>query len=350
MSFLWVFPVLFVLVLAHELGHFLTAKWAGVKVLEFGIGYPPRIFGLRRGETEYSLNLLPLGGFVRLLGEEDPSDPRSLAARPPSIRLIILAAGAFMNAILPLLLFTAAYTVPHQVVTGQVVVDEVAPDSPAAQAGIQPGAVIVRINDRPVRRHEEALTAIHQNLGRETTFVLRLDRFTQVETRLVPRWAPPEGQGPVGIRIGLQNPVRTTESLPIWEAAPKAFATMGDVLVLFKSEVTGWFAGNSGPQMAGPIGIAQVTGEVAEQGLSPLLNFTALLSINLAFLNILPIPMLDGGRMAFVLLEILRRGRRISPEWESRVHAAGFVLLLALVLFISYEDVFRILRRESLLP
>jgi regulator of sigma E protease len=102
--------------------------------------------------------------------------------------------------------------------------------------------------------------------------------------------------------------------------------------------------------MAGPIGIAQVTGEVAEQGLSPLLNFTALLSINLAFLNILPIPMLDGGRMAFVILEIIRRGRRVSPEWESRVHTAGFVLLLALVLFISYEDVFRILQRESLLP
>jgi regulator of sigma E protease len=126
MSFLWVFPVLFVLVLAHELGHFLTARWAGVRVLEFGVGYPPRIFALRRGGTEYSLNLLPLGGFVRLLGEEDPSDPRSLAARPPGIRLIILGAGAMMNALLPLLLFTAAYAVPHEVVTGQVVVQSVA--------------------------------------------------------------------------------------------------------------------------------------------------------------------------------------------------------------------------------
>ena len=350
MNFLWVFPVLVVLVLVHELGHFLTAKWAGVKVLEFGVGYPPRIFALRRGETEYSLNLLPLGGFVRLLGEEDPGDPRSLAVRPAPIRLLILAAGALMNALLPFVLFTAAYAVPHEVTSGQVVVAAVAPDSPAAQAGIPAGATIVRVNDRVIRRQDQALSLIHQHLGDEITLVLRLDRFTQIERRVVPRWAPPEGEGPIGIQIALQNPVTTVETLPIWEAAPEAFRTTRDVFILFKNEITSWFFGGSGPKAAGPIGIAQVTGEVAQQGLAPLLNFTALLSVNLAFLNILPIPMLDGGRMAFVLLEIIRRGRRISPVWESRVHTAGFVVLLALVLLISYEDVTRILRKETLFP
>src|SRR3972149_7656623 len=166
-----------VLIVVHELGHFITAKMAGVKVLEFGLGYPPKIWGVKRGETEYTINALPLGGFVRLLGEEDPGDPRSLAARPAPIRLLILAAGALMNALLPFVLFPAAYAVPHEVTSGQVVVAAVAPDSPAAQAGIPAGATIVRVNDRVIRRQDQALSLIHQHLGDEITLVLRLDRL-----------------------------------------------------------------------------------------------------------------------------------------------------------------------------
>src|SRR3990170_6048762 len=131
--------MLVVLIVVHELGHFFTAKWAGVQVLEFGIGYPPKLWGIKRGETEYTINALPLGGFVRLLGEEDPSDPRSLAAKPRWVRLVVLSSGAVMNVILAVFLFSLALMIPREVDESRARVSEIVPNSPAAEAGLQPG-------------------------------------------------------------------------------------------------------------------------------------------------------------------------------------------------------------------
>jgi regulator of sigma E protease len=341
--------VLAVLVLVHELGHFVTAKAFGIRVLELGFGYPPRLLGFRFGETLYSLNLLPLGGFVKLAGEEDPREPRSLAGKSTGVRFVVLVSGSLMNALLPILLYSIVFMLPRQELVGQVVVREVAPGSPAQRAGILPGDVILKADGRPVENSGHLVYLTMLNLGAETHWVIRRGEDTRVVS-LVPRWRPPQGEGAVGVRIETVDFRLVTRSHPFWEAVPLSARKVVEVMVLAKNEVTRWIIGSARPQVAGPVGIAQMTGEVAQRGgLLPLLEFTALLSINLAIINILPIPMLDGGRLLFVAIEWVRRGKRIPPEKEGFVHLVGFMVLITLVVVISYFDIMRILKGESLL-
>lgn len=347
------FGVLIVLIVVHELGHYLTAKLTGVKVLEAGLGYPPRIWGFTYRGTIYSINWLPLGGFVRLLGEEDPSDPQSLAAKPRWVRLLVLVSGSVMNFILPILLFALAFSIPRQVDVGLTQIAAVMPDSPAQEAGLQDGDVIFQINGEEVRNPSEVGLAIRLNLGETVRFKVKRASPTGggeiLELPVHARWAPPDGQGPTGIRIGLLYNFRQSESFPPWEAIPKGWTSTLDALILARNQVISMIKGGAGPDVAGPVGIAQATGEVVERaGWQTLLDFAALLSINLAIINILPLPMLDGGRIAFVLLEIARRGKRIAPEKEALVHFVGLALIITLAVVITYFDVLRILRGESL--
>lgn len=340
--------ILILLIVIHELGHFITAKLAGVKVLEFGLGYPPRLCGFRLGETLYSLNLLPLGGFVRLLGEEDPSDPRSLAAKPAWKRLLVLASGSAMNFVLPIFLFAISFMVPHDVPVGLTQIAQVVEGSPAKEAGLEAGDVIFAINGKEVRNPTEVGRAIRLNQGETLTLRIKREREFQ-ELRVYARRAPPQGQGPTGIVVAPLYPFTEKESLPIWEAIPTGYSATVDALTLARNEVISWFGGNGGPQVAGPVGLAQATGEVVkEAGYRPLLDFAALLSINLAIINILPLPMLDGGRIAFVLLEVLRRGKRIAPEREALVHLIGFAVIISLAVIVTYFDVLRLIRGENL--
>ena len=161
--------IIVVLVVVHELGHFITAKLAGVGVQEFGLGYPPRLWAKKLGDTEYSINALPLGGFVRMVGEEDPSDPRSLASRPRPVRLVVLSAGSFMNFIFAIALFAGGLMIPREVPAGRAVIQEVMPGSPAEQAGLQQGDIIWKINNREVRNVPEAGNAIRLHLGETIT-------------------------------------------------------------------------------------------------------------------------------------------------------------------------------------
>jgi regulator of sigma E protease len=341
--------VLVVLIVAHELGHFITAKLTGVKVMEAGLGYPPRIWGFTWRDTIYSINWLPLGGFVRLLGEEDPTDPGSLAAKPRWVRLLVLASGSGMNFILPILLFAIAFSIPRDVNVGLTQITDVVPDAPAQEAGLQSGDVIFEINDEEVRNIREVSLAIRLNLGETIDFTVKHPDGVVETIPVHARWAPPQGQGPTGIMIGNMYPFTEKESFPPWQAIPKGWTATLDSLILARNEVLSWFKGSSGPDVAGPVGIAQATGEVVEQaGWQVLLDFAALLSINLAIINILPLPMLDGGRIAFVLLEIARRGKRIAPEKEALVHLVGLALIITLAVAITYFDVLRIIRGESL--
>jgi len=342
--------VLVVLILAHELGHFITAKASGVRVEEFGLGFPPRLLSIRRGETMYSLNAVPLGGFVKMAGEEDPKVLRSLANKGIGTRLLVLSAGSLMNALLPLLLFSIAFMIPHNLVIGQVLVEEVAPNSPAARAGIEPGDTLLKINGKPVQNIGDLTRYIQLNLGKETAILVKHNDSTTEDIQLIPRWRPPQGQGAIGVLATMSSPTVVRQHYPFWKAIPLGIGECIETFVLFKNGIFGMFIGAIPLEVAGPVGIAQMTGEVAKAGISPLLRFAAFFSINLAIINIFPLPALDGGRIAFVLLEWVRRGKRISPKKEGLVHFIGFAMLMAVILLITYQDIIRIVSGDSLIP
>ena len=342
--------VLAVLIIAHELGHFTTAKAFGVRVDEFGLGFPPRLLSVKLGETRYSLNAAPLGGFIKMAGEEDPKVTRSLASKRASVRILILSAGSLMNALLPLLLFSIAFIVPHSLVIGQVSVAEIAPNSPAARAGIEAGDIIVSVNGNPVRNISDLHRYIQLNLGKETSILVKRSDSTTEDIQLIPRWKPPPEQGAVGVAITMPNPTIVTQSEPFWRAIPLGVKELIETFVLFKNGILSLFIGTETLQVTGPVGIAQITGEVAKAGINPLLRFAAFLSINLAIINLFPLPALDGGRIVFVLLEWVRRGKRIAPKTEGLIHAIGFTLLVAAILVITYQAIIHIVNGESLIP
>lgn len=415
--------VLLIVVVVHEFGHFGVARLFKVKVREFGVGYPPRLFSFTRGETIYSINLLPLGGFVSFASEEDPDVPDSLAAHSAGVRLAVMAAGPLMNAVLPIILLTIVFMVPTRVPVTDVIITDTAPGSPAEQAGLLSGDIVQEVDGRTINNSGDLRTAIQLRLGAPTEWVV--ERGGQFHTTsLVPRMDPPEDQGAAGITFadarvtitkvdpgstgqaaglragdlilwvhnrlildgddvdvaiavaraeqadgpvslgvlrngeieeyalaasaaelsGLELVVEPeiSRSEPIWEAVPSSLTQMGEILIIAKNEISRMVAGSAPVGVAGPIGIAQLTGEVARSGFVPLVFWTALISMNLAIVNLLPIPALDGGRITFVLLELLRGGRRVSPEKERLVHIVGFALVIGLVVVISVNDISRI--------
>jgi regulator of sigma E protease len=374
--------LLVALVVIHEFGHFLAAKAFGIKVLEFGIGFPPKAWTyLRKGETEYTLNWLPIGGFVRLLGEEDPTDPRSLAAAPRWKRLIVMFAGVFMNFVLAIALLTVGYMVPRERSLSMAQVAAVAPGSPAANAqitgemrdgtapvqGLQPGDLVLDVEGREIKNTSELIYANRLNLGETQHWVISRAGST-LDAQVYARWHPPATEGPTGIRVSapgtcitfddngdckdaqLTYPYTESVSYPPWKALPKGVESLWDTLIISKNELQVRFGGGGGggtagegPAFQGPVGIASQTGDIIQQeGWRPLIELAALLSLNLAIFNALPLPMLDGGRMFFVLIEIVRGGRRIAPEKEALVHFTGFVLLMSAVLLVTVFDIQRI--------
>ena len=391
-SWLLIVPVLAALVFVHELGHYLAAKRFGIKVLEFGFGFPPRLFGVKYGETVYSINAIPLGGFVRLLGEEDPTDPRSFARQSVLKRTVVLCAGSFMNFLTPIVIFTVLFILPQDVPVGTVHVTGVAPGSPAQQAGIRAGDQVTAVDGKPVRNHYELVEQIMVNLGAEVELTVRRgsvvtglraspDSSVVDVVTVVPRMNPPElevveivtspetqvslrdarrynvrlqpgdtmTQGAVGVMIGTSNVRLVKESQSVLDASQNAVGRMMDILVLTKNSFHRWAVGGPDPGLTGPIGIAQITGEVAEAGIAPFFELVAIISISLGLINILPIPALDGGRLMFVLIEWARRGRRISPQREGLVHVIGFAVLIGLIVVVSFFDISRILSGDSII-
>lgn len=348
----WTIPAIVglfaLLILSHELGHFITARLAGVRVEEFGLGYPPRLLARRRGETIYSLNLLPLGGFVRLTGEEDPSHPQSLARKRPAVRAFILSSGSLMNTLLPVLLFTLSFMIPRTTPVGEVIITEVAPQSPAQQAGLQVGDKVVAVAGEKVENPSDLVYFIHLNLGRPLPLLVQRGESLQ-ELRPIPRWVAPGGEGPLGIRIDLVNERQVRRAYPPWQALPRGARMLADTLRAFYNEVIRMFGKGATLEIGGPVAIMQMTGEVARLGPSPLLAFAALISLNLAILNLLPLPGLDGGRLFFVVVEVVGR-RRVPPIWERRFHLVGLALLLTVIAMVSYFDLLRLFRGESLIP
>jgi regulator of sigma E protease len=345
--------ILIILVIAHEFGHFITAKSRGVQVIEFGIGFPPRIWGIKRGETTYSINALPLGGFVKLAGEEDPKVTRSLAGKGYGTRILVLASGSLMNLLLPFVLLSLAFMIPHTVSVAPIGVIQVIPGSQSERAGVKVGDQLISINGVPVNNTADVQRTTMLNLGKQITIELKHADSTLQTIRVTPQWKPAPGQGSTGLGIGYkatQPYTDLSQSEAIVKAVPDGVNECYQTLVLFKNEIIRWIIGASAPQLTGPVGMAEMTGQVAKAGISPLIEFAAFISINLGIVNILPLPALDGGRIAFVFLEMVRRGRRISPRTEGLIHLVGFALLITLMVVVTFGDISNIVTTGSAIP
>ncbi len=339
-----------VLIIVHELGHFITAKATGAWVEEFGIGFPPRIYGKKFGETIYSINWIFFGGFNKISGEIDPTAPRALAARSHAVRLLVMSGGIIMNLLLPFVLLAIAYMVPHDIAVGEIVVQEVAAGSPADAAGIRVGDNILAINGNSVRNTGELSRYVLMKMGSQITLTVVHTDATTEDIKVVPRWEPPEGQSSTGSISRTIDATIVPESLSPWEAIPTGAKACIETLILYKNGIIGMIIGTVPFVPAGPVGIVQITGEVAQAGISPLLELAAFISIAIAVTQLIPFPALDGARIAFILLEWVRRGKRVSPKVEGIVHSIGFIILLGLMVLITYQDLARWITGGSLIP
>lgn len=341
-SLIYFLIVFSLLVFAHELGHFLVAKWRGVKVEEFGFGYPPRLFTIVEiGGTELTVNAIPFGGFVRFPGENDPTVPGSLASQGWRVRGGVFIAGAVMNIVLAALLFGATALIGEPVPITGVEIIEVASGSPAEAAGMKAGDLILELDGVEITDSLALQRYTYERVGQEVSLLLEREG-ERIEVTLAPRLQPPAGEGPMGIAMHTMVVGTKLVRYEAWRAIPigvsRTFRAVG-VIVL---SVIYMIRGLISPEVSGPIGIAQATGQVAQMGLPFLLQFTAFLSVNLALINLLPFPGLDGGRLVFVFLEALRGGRKVDPEKEGLVHLIGMFILIGLVLVVSYFDILRV--------
>ena len=339
--------VLSILVLIHEMGHYLAARRADIKVEEFGFGYPPKLLTLgRRGDTDFTLNAIPFGGFVRMAGEDDPEVSRSLAGKSKRTRLMVLGAGAAMNLLLAFVLFFMAYLVgvPVAVEFQRVAVISTVPQSPAEVAGLQGGDLILTVDEITIQSPQGLTDYIHQHLGKE--IILGIQRGSQsLSIPLVPRQEWPEDQGPIGVVIQPYASKMEIRTYPWWEALWLGFretlSTMAFTLIIPVLVLRGLIPA-AAVRPVGPIGVAQMAGEAAQQVIAtgwwfPLLQLTAIVSAGLCLANLLPIPGLDGGRILFIIVEAIR-GRRIAPEKEGMIHLIGMGLLIVLMLAVTYQD------------
>ncbi len=435
---LWIVPILGILIFIHELGHFVMARRAGVRVEEFGFGLPPRIWGVKRGDTIYSINLLPVGGFVRVLGEDGKSNAHdSMQSKTAGQRARFLAAGSAMNLIAAVVLIAVLIGVQGRS-SDNVYVVNVNPGSPAADAGWQSGDRFLQINGASITSSDEVSRLTTRNAGRATT--VTLDRAGEViTTTITPRENPPAGQGRTGITLSsapnatihvntvpsdslaaqagfhagdiiqsvdgqpvpdylayalaLRNraggdaqiqvqrdgaPVTLTAAIPtdlpvdreplgadltqqlhFERVSPiniplETVRTFGSTMRQMGTGLMSLVRGSTSlGDVAGPIGMGQLTSEIISRSAMPLwvtlTNLTIILSLNLALLNLLPLPALDGGRLLFVLIEVLRGGKRVPPEKEGVVHFVGLMLLLTAMFLIAFVDINRIISGSSFL-
>lgn len=381
--------ILSVLVLVHEFGHFIVAKKLGIKVEEFGFGFPPKALSIKKGETVYSINWLPIGGFVKLYGEDEAGggkvqlkvqssklkvkdEERAFFARPVWQRATVVIAGVLMNALLAILIFYIFLLISgfkteiplltnfnflgvNQKNADSVLVTAVSKNSPAEKIGIKTPAKIVSINNDSAFTGKNFFEIINKNKGKEITITwVELPANTKKTAKIMPRVNPPKNEGALGVRFavvtiselayetfgqklmsGFTHPV----NLALYN-----FKIMGHLISVSLKEKT---AAPLGESVAGPVGIFSVVGTTLQipdlkERILQVLNIAGLLSISLAIFNILPIPALDGGRLFFILLEVVI-GKRISPKFESFIHTIGMALLLVLIFLITFKDILKLL-------
>ena len=331
--------VLGTLLLGHEFGHFIAARWRGVKIDEFGIGFPPRILTLfEAGGTKYTLNWIPLGGFVRPTGEDDPDIPGGLAASSKTTRALVLLAGPAANVILAFLAFQVAFrfAAPN---LDQVIIAEVTPDTPAFDAGFMEGDRVVDVSGIQVDSFQTIQTEILAGIGEE--LAITLEREGEIVLLLVePRTEWPEDEGPLGVTLGY--PLAEMSWGDATRMALDSMQAQVVGLLRLPGRLLAGEATQDEARVSGLKGIHDMlawASAVDRSSERPFitLNIVGVISLGLALANLLPIPALDGGRLMFVFIEALL-GRRISPKFEGFAHAIGFTFLLILMVYFNLQD------------
>jgi len=338
MTILAFLAVLTTLIIAHEAGHLVAAKLVGIRVHEFAIGFPPRLFARRIGETLYSLNLLPLGGFVRMQGEIGPPEPGSFMSKPPLHRAAVILAGVSMNVLIAPLLFALALMVGEPTLTDRIRIQEVQPHTPAEQAGLQAGDLLLAIDGVPIRslpQVRERIAAVPEGQA----VVVSVQRGEKDLTfSVTPYFSPEANARIIGVRL---LPDQVIKRYWPWEALWLGLMRTGELLGLIFVGLGMLVQGSPGTaDVVGPVGIAAITGQVARTGLSQLITFTGFLSLNLAIINLIPFPGLDGARFVFTLVEMVR-GRPLDPRREAIINLVGLVILFSFIMLVTYRDIAR---------
>ncbi|HEX3629918.1 MAG TPA: M50 family metallopeptidase [Candidatus Dormibacteraeota bacterium] len=331
------------LVIVHESGHFLTGKLFGIKVEQFSVGFGPKLFGVERGETLYAVRSVPLGGFVKLAGMDGSMDagPRSFNAHPLWQRFIVIVAGSAFNLILPVFIFSAVFmTVGLSQVKTPIEVGSVDPGTPAAAAGMRSGDVIQSVNGHPIRQFVDLPNTLNASKGTPVTVVIERDGQT-LQLVITPRLDSSTG----GYILGFHPAAVTTKPSPpeaawlgVRETGNAIVGIVGGIYELATNKSLGGLLGPNG--LEGPVGIVKTTARAAQAGVLSVVGVVALLSLSLGLANILPFPALDGGRAAFLVIELIR-GRPVDPAREQVVHYVGLALLFGLIGLVTYNDVLR---------
>lgn len=326
------------LILFHELGHFITAKSVGMRVDEFAIGFGPKLISKKIGETVYSLRIIPLGGFNKIAGMDpgEQQDERSFSAKPIWARMLVIVAGSVMNFVLPvLLLFIVFVSTGIDTPSNQPLIGNIFADKPAAVAGLLPGDRITAVNQIPIDSWRQFVSVIQTNAGNKLTIAFsRAGAVNHVE--LTPEYDEKNKRGVIGVvpQIDKYQP-------GVWEAAGLAIKQTVKVAQLMLVGIGEMITGKTAADVAGPIGVAQMAGEVAQLGIIPLLQFAAFLSINLGLINLLPVPVLDGGHVVTLAVEGIR-GKPLSERQMQVIQMIGLALLMMLFVVATFKDIARL--------
>jgi regulator of sigma E protease len=322
------------LIFVHEFGHYIVAKWAGVHVLEFAIGFGKVLYGWEKNGTRYALKIFPLGGSCRMLGEEPEDEKKegSFQGKPLSSRFAVIAAGSFMNFLLGAVLFSLIYFfflgVPQ---TGSARIGEVLPGSRAEEAGLIAGDTILAIDEHATANWNDVVAIINARPGEKLELLVKR---AGTETILSVTPAEEEGKGLIGI-----TPVYKKYSF--FPSIYLGFTYTWFFIRLIFVSLFQMFSGNIPADVTGPVGIVAVIGEVMREGLSNLFSLAAIISVNLGIINLLPIPALDGSRLVFLAVEGIR-GRPVDPRKEGFIHFIGFTVLILLMIFVAFQDITRL--------
>lgn len=347
---IFVIVFLSILILVHELGHFLTAKKFGLWVEEFGFGLPPKIIRKKIGETIYSFNALPFGGFVKIYGEdnlkENQSKERSFIGLKIWQRATILFAGVFMNFLLGWLALSVVFSIG---LPQAILITEVKENSPAAEIGLKAGDKIVEINGVKIFSNEsffgseQAIKIINENRGEEINLKIeRNGEKTPLDFSVTPRVSPPAGEGALGIGLVDAGLPKKNVLASFWEGLKTSLALVKIIVSALLGLIIKAFVGKASLEsITGPIGIVKLTAQAGTLGFVYLFQLLALISINLAVINAFPFPALDGGRLLFLAIEKIK-GSPVNQKFEKIVNAAGFAFLIFLMILITIKDIIRL--------